>query len=658
MKDACSATTPTGPDDHPVVRRAGQRLIYNSCRPELHQLFRRWRAIADSYQSDACSLARQRCSTRSSWRRSTERGLSSTWPSTSCCSVPRSRPELRQVVERPKPPFPAACPVWAAGSHDLSRYPTRWAEQPAAKTRCAVVVLAGLPAPRCSTTAMSSGCRTLGAPGSRPRPVPAVNGRQGTRSGPYADAVGTGARCRLHGPGSRALAALRRFKGCNVAGQVDDPGSMLSLARDILRLRAALPSLRRGAYRTLSALRRRAVGLVAGRDVVVAPTCPMLECRFPGSAAPSCSARHDRATESVSKPFSSWLRGRQPSSVSRCERDRGEGGRDMTELMTSRQRVLTALGHREPDRVPVSFGESASRASSITAPRLPGPCRLTGWRTRGADLLHRRRRQRAQRGRAPEAAPRGGHPGVASGSSRAGVPPRRGVVDAWGLVRHRRAVLGPGRQRGAAQRRHDVSPTSRPTARLARPEDPAIWAGKREEARRSATPATRSGGARDGPPGRPQLRLHARVRAVPDGHAGRPGFLARVQRSASPAGDRVPEAFLAHRRSRGLVRFGDELGTQRAPFMSPEGTASSQAVPPALDGGGPPARAQAPRSRSTPAAASTTVIPDFIEIGIEILNPIQPLPRKHGAVAAEAGVRSRPVVPRRRGHPGPAPHGT
>ena len=27
----------------------GQRQVYNSCRPEVHDVLRRWRAIADSY---------------------------------------------------------------------------------------------------------------------------------------------------------------------------------------------------------------------------------------------------------------------------------------------------------------------------------------------------------------------------------------------------------------------------------------------------------------------------------------------------------------------------------------------------------------------------------------------------------------------------------
>ena len=41
---------PCSPDDHWWVQIRGQRSVYNACRPELHDVLRRWRAIADSYE--------------------------------------------------------------------------------------------------------------------------------------------------------------------------------------------------------------------------------------------------------------------------------------------------------------------------------------------------------------------------------------------------------------------------------------------------------------------------------------------------------------------------------------------------------------------------------------------------------------------------------
>ncbi len=40
---------PATPDDHWYVQMMGQRSVYNACRPEVHDVLRRWRALAESY---------------------------------------------------------------------------------------------------------------------------------------------------------------------------------------------------------------------------------------------------------------------------------------------------------------------------------------------------------------------------------------------------------------------------------------------------------------------------------------------------------------------------------------------------------------------------------------------------------------------------------
>ena len=40
---------PAEPGDHPYVVNFGQRKVYNAERPEAHDVFRRWRAIAEEY---------------------------------------------------------------------------------------------------------------------------------------------------------------------------------------------------------------------------------------------------------------------------------------------------------------------------------------------------------------------------------------------------------------------------------------------------------------------------------------------------------------------------------------------------------------------------------------------------------------------------------
>src|SRR5207237_10278571 len=50
VKDETPADNPPAePGDHPSVFNFGQRKVYNAERPEAHDVFRRWRAIAEEY---------------------------------------------------------------------------------------------------------------------------------------------------------------------------------------------------------------------------------------------------------------------------------------------------------------------------------------------------------------------------------------------------------------------------------------------------------------------------------------------------------------------------------------------------------------------------------------------------------------------------------
>jgi alpha-glucosidase len=52
--EALRDNLPVTEDDHPRARRLGQRQVYNMHRPEVHGVFRRWRALADGYDPRAC----------------------------------------------------------------------------------------------------------------------------------------------------------------------------------------------------------------------------------------------------------------------------------------------------------------------------------------------------------------------------------------------------------------------------------------------------------------------------------------------------------------------------------------------------------------------------------------------------------------------------
>ena len=103
--------------------------------------------------------------------------------------------------------------------------------------------------------------------GPHPRPGRRVPRRaHGSRRRAHADAVDAATPGAGFSSRRRAVAPVRRLsRACNVADQRHDPDSMLSLTRDLIGLRDAMPELRDGAYRTLPRAERRRVGVAARR---------------------------------------------------------------------------------------------------------------------------------------------------------------------------------------------------------------------------------------------------------------------------------------------------------------------------------------------------------------------------------------------------------
>ena len=139
----------------------------------------------------------------------------------------------------------------------------------------------------------------------------------GPRPRAHADAVDRRSRARA----SRRPASSRGFRtatsrSCNVADQRHDPDSMLSLTRDLIGLRDALPELRRGAYATLPSSDDRLWAWLRGERTVVAMNCSDDARRRSRRRAPARSASRrsapatangspDRCTSRRGKPRSS-----------------------------------------------------------------------------------------------------------------------------------------------------------------------------------------------------------------------------------------------------------------------------------------------------------------------------------------------------------------
>ena len=134
--------------DHPAIRRAQLRPVYSSHRPEVHQVYQRWRQIADSYEPQRALLGE-------TWEFDYERfaayyggekpelHLNFNFP---FVLAELRASQLADVVERTLAVLPpGATPVWTASNHDVGRFPTRWCHDDERAVKAALVVLATLP---------------------------------------------------------------------------------------------------------------------------------------------------------------------------------------------------------------------------------------------------------------------------------------------------------------------------------------------------------------------------------------------------------------------------------------------------------------------------------------------------------------------------------
>jgi alpha-glucosidase len=181
---------------------------------------------------------------------------------------------LRAVVEETEVEVPnGSWPVWTAGNHDMSRYPTRWADGDPAKARCVLMMLMTLRGTVFLYYGDEIGMPDTGVPKDQLRdPVGVrfhpVAGRDPERTPMHWSAAPGG------GFSSDSTAEpwlpYGDFEACNVADQRRDPDSMLSLCRDLIGLRDAIPDLRNGAYTTIDSAPKGLWAWRRGERVVVA----------------------------------------------------------------------------------------------------------------------------------------------------------------------------------------------------------------------------------------------------------------------------------------------------------------------------------------------------------------------------------------------------
>jgi alpha-glucosidase len=254
VKDAALRDNPPATEDDPLdVQLFGQRPVYNANRPEVHDVLRRWRRIADAYDPPRILLGETPVEDFAELGRYygtalDELQLAFNFP---FINAPFDGDAMPAIVARTEAALPdGAWPAWTGSNHDMSRLATRWAGDDPARIRAALLMLLTLRGTPVlyQGDEIGLGDTTVEPPDLRDplgvRYWPAYAGRDAMRTPMHwRDRPGGG----FTEPASRPWLPLGDT-ACNVEDQRADPASVLHLTRDLLALRRRTPDLHSGAY--------------------------------------------------------------------------------------------------------------------------------------------------------------------------------------------------------------------------------------------------------------------------------------------------------------------------------------------------------------------------------------------------------------------------
>jgi alpha-glucosidase len=255
VKDrALRGNLPASDDDHPHIRWIGQRPDYNMNRPEVHDVLKRWRRLADEYDPQRILIGETYVLEVERLARfygdgSDELNLAFNFP---FAHSDFDLEQLRTCVETTYALLPVeAWPVWMGSNHDVGRLASRWCEEDERKIRLTLMMLLTLR----GTTFLYYGDE-IGLPhvsiteADLKDPVgkrywPEGEGRDPARSPmPWSDAP-NGGFCPVD---VEPWLPLGDVSVRNVEAQKDDRRSILHLTRDLIALRRAESDLASGDY--------------------------------------------------------------------------------------------------------------------------------------------------------------------------------------------------------------------------------------------------------------------------------------------------------------------------------------------------------------------------------------------------------------------------
>ena len=242
--------------DPPEIRRRGQRQVHNLNRPEVHDIYRDWRTIADAYDPKRILIAE-------TWvfePRQLARFYGTSDDELHLCFnfslvFSEFRAEaLRGVAGSTEAALPPGSqPAWTGSNHDVGRFPTRWCDGWDERSRCALMALLALR----GTPFLYYGDEIgmIDVPMPEDAQLDLVGG--GGAEQPSRDAGRTPMRWNGRAGAGFTREGVRPWlpigdpHAINVEDQRGDPDSMLQLCRDLIALRRATPDLRSGAYASL-----------------------------------------------------------------------------------------------------------------------------------------------------------------------------------------------------------------------------------------------------------------------------------------------------------------------------------------------------------------------------------------------------------------------